>query len=128
MTGTSLDGAWRKREFAPTAGTSVCRLSEIPDGAAREFSFGDGRETFRLLVLRSGERLRAYVNFCPHFSLPLNSEPDKFLLFGGRIYCANHTAAFRIEDGYCEDGPCAGDWLEPVPLAVEQGVVKIGMT
>lgn len=118
--------AWRRRRFAPAAGTAVCDLDDVPDGGAREFRFGEGREVFRLLVLRVDEQLRGYVNFCPHFSLPLNSEPDRFLLFGGRIYCANHTAAFRIDDGYCEDGPCAGDWLEPVPLMLEQGVVKIG--
>jgi nitrite reductase/ring-hydroxylating ferredoxin subunit len=127
MTASPRDNAWRRRQFAPAPGTNVCRLGEIADSGAREFHFGEGRETFRLLVLRRGEIVRGYVNFCPHFSLPLNSEPDRFLLFGGRLYCANHTAAFRIEDGYCEDGPCAGDWLERVPLTLEQGVVKIGM-
>lgn len=126
MTASPREDAWSRREFAPAPGTSVCRIGEIADGGAREFRFGEGRETFRLVVLRRGERFRGYVNFCPHFSLPLNSEPDRFLLFGGRLYCANHTAAFRIEDGYCEDGPCAGDWLERVPLVLEQDVVKIG--
>ena len=127
MTASPRDDAWRLREFAPAPGTSVCLLGDIADGSAREFRFGEGRETFRLVVLRRGEGVRGYVNFCPHFSLPLNSEPDRFLLFGGRLYCANHTAAFRIEDGYCEDGPCAGDWLERVPLTLEQGIVRIGM-
>jgi nitrite reductase/ring-hydroxylating ferredoxin subunit len=127
MTAALREHAWRKREFAPAPGTRVCRVDDIPDGAAREFFFGEGREVFRLLILRSGESVRGYVNFCPHFSLPLNSEPDRFLLFGGRLYCANHTAAFRIEDGYCEDGPCAGDWLERVPLTLDRGIVKIGV-
>jgi len=125
MTTQARDDAWRRREFSPPPGTPLCAVQDIADGAAREFCFGKGRETFRLVVLRSGDRVWGYVNFCPHFSLPLNTEPDRFLLFAGRIYCANHTAAFRIEDGYCEDGPCAGDWLERVPLAVDQGVVKI---
>lgn len=123
---TSAAREWHRREFAPACGTRVCDLAAIPDGGAREFRFGEGRDAFRLLVLRDGETIRGYVNFCPHFSLPLNAEPDRFLLFGGRIYCANHTAAFRIEDGYCEDGPCRGDWLERVPLTLAHGVVTIG--
>jgi nitrite reductase/ring-hydroxylating ferredoxin subunit len=127
MTGILTADAWRQREFAPTPGTQICRLEDVPDNAAREFYFGEGRDAFRLLVLRRGANVWGYVNICPHFSLPLNFEPDKFLLFNDRIYCANHTAVFRFDDGYCEDGPCAGASLEKVPLAVSERVVSIAL-
>jgi len=119
------DDAWRARPFAPAPGAPVCALEDVPDGGAREFRFGEGRDVFRLLVFRHGATVRGYVNFCPHFSLPLNTRPDHFLIYGDRIYCANHTAIFRIADGYCEDGPCTGSWLEKVPLAVQGAEVSI---
>jgi nitrite reductase/ring-hydroxylating ferredoxin subunit len=120
------EGVWREREFAPEPGTEVCRIEDIPDGAAREFRFGAGRAAFRLLVLRSGAKVWGYVNACPHFWVPLNPEADQFTLFEhSRIYCATHYAMFRFEDGFCEEGPCAGASLEKVPLRVEAGVVGI---
>lgn len=32
------------------------------------------------------------------------------------IQCSTHGALFRIGDGYCVGGPCAGDRLTPVKL------------
>jgi nitrite reductase/ring-hydroxylating ferredoxin subunit len=120
------DTAWREREFAPASGTKVCRLDEIPDGAAREFHFGEGRFPFRLLILRSGEKVWGYVNACPHTGGPLCPEPNKFMLFEHScIYCSTHCAVFRFDDGYCEDGPCAGASLEKVPLAFDGALVRV---
>ena len=107
-------------------GTRVCALEDLPDGGAREFQFGEGRGAFRLLVLRSGANAWGYVNVCPHYSTPLNAEPDRFILFEhSRIYCATHCAVFRFEDGYCEDGPCAGASLERVPLKIAGNAISI---
>ena len=120
------EAAWRERDFAPEPGARVCSLDDLPDGMAKEFLFGEGRQAFRLLVLRSGPRVFGYVNRCPHFSIPLNVEPDRFTLFEHEyIYCSTHCAMFRFEDGYCEDGPCAGASLEPVPLFLNGNVVRI---
>jgi hypothetical protein len=35
---------------------------------------------------------------------------------GSRIQCSAHGALFRIEDGWCEIGPCVGERLTPVAL------------
>ena len=32
-------------------------------------------------------------------------------------------ALFRPEDGYCVDGPCAGDSLAPAPVSLIDGMV-----
>lgn len=117
---------WMERPFAPAPGTPLCALADVPDGGAREFSFGDGHDTFRLVVLRSGESVWGYLNKCPHFGVPLNMAPDRFTLFEhSYLYCSVHCAMFRFEDGYCEDGPCMGDSLLAVPIAVEDGHVRI---
>jgi nitrite reductase/ring-hydroxylating ferredoxin subunit len=118
--------SWRDRDFAPSPGTELCAVEHVPDGGAREFNFGDGREPFRLIVLRSGGNVWGYLNKCPHFGVPLNVEPDRFTLFEhSYLYCSVHCAMFRFEDGFCEDGPCQGDSLLPVPLTIEQGRVRI---
>jgi nitrite reductase/ring-hydroxylating ferredoxin subunit len=37
----------------------------------------------------------------------------------------SHYARFRFRDGYCEDGPCAGASLEPIPPALDAGEIHI---
>lgn len=103
----------------------LCRLDEIPDGTARGFRLRDGagREV-RIFAVRRGASAYAYLNRCPHRGTPLDWVPDQLLDAEGRhLVCATHGAVFRVEDGVCLAGPCAGDQLVPVPLALEQGVL-----
>ena len=80
---------------------------------------------------RSGERATdspslAFHSCCPHFSLPLNYEPDRSHVFDGdMLMCADHTAIFRLADGRCVDGPCAGAQLTPIAIATDAGDVRI---
>jgi nitrite reductase/ring-hydroxylating ferredoxin subunit len=77
-------------------------------------------------VIRKNETLYAYRNRCPHTGVNLNWLPDQFLdLNGEYIQCAMHGALFRIDDGYCVYGPCAGASLEKLPLQCEQGKVYL---
>ena len=123
----SEPGGWRALPFAPATGTRLCALEEIPEGGGKEVRFGEGKDAFGVLLLRRAEAVWAYRNCCPHHLLPLNFEPDLFHTFDGEILmCAHHTAMFRIEDGYCYDGPCLGASLQPVPLRREGSVLKVG--
>ena len=92
----------------------LCRLEEIPDGAARGFG--------PLFAIRRGEAVFVYVNACPHLGVSLDLIPDRFLDHRGTaIVCALHGALFRIEDGACVGGPCSGAALTPWPVAVVDG-------
>jgi nitrite reductase/ring-hydroxylating ferredoxin subunit len=105
-------------------GIALCRLDEIADGAARDFVFGEDTQQVRLFVLRRGAGFVAYVNVCPHIGTPLNILPGRFLGRGGKeIVCATHGAQFRIEDGFCTDGPCEGKSLTPAAVTLEKGVL-----
>ena len=107
--------------------TRLCRLDEIPDGAARGFELGDGTERLYVFVLRRGERLFAYRNECPHAGSPLDLMPDQFLAADRRHFlCHTHGALFRIEDGMCVSGPCLGRGLTPVAVSVENGELLLG--
>jgi len=94
-------------------------VDSVPGGACKELRYGDGDEALSLLVYRGALGIRIYVNKCPHFSLPLNARPDKFLLLkDAQIMCAHHCAVFRLDDGHCIAGPAAGFALEPVAVTV----------
>jgi nitrite reductase/ring-hydroxylating ferredoxin subunit len=119
-------GGWRDLPSAPAPGTALCTLEEIVEAGSKEVVFGRGHDAFRVVLLRSGAGVVAYHNCCPHFSLPLNYEPDVFHVFDGEnLMCAHHTAMFRIATGECFDGPCAGAKLTAVPVTVVNGRVVI---
>lgn len=112
---------------APAPATRLCRLEDIADGGTRDFSFGEGHEAFPLFIVRRGGAVYGYVNVCPHRWLPLDWKPGEFLTHDGKyIFCANHAAIFRIEDGQCVGGPCAGARLMPVNLRIGDGEVAMG--
>ncbi len=117
---------WQQHPDCPAEGTRLCTIDEIPDQGGHEVSCGDGRENFRVLLLRQGEQVWSYVNFCPHFSLPLNYEPQTFVTLDGLIMCAHHTAFFNFNDGRCVDGPCIGDGLVALPVHVDGNMVYFG--
>lgn len=77
-------------------------------------------------MVRHGGLVRAYRNLCPHFRLPLNIRPDQFLGPNGEaLMCRKHFAQFEVATGRCIQGVCAGEALEPVPLALVDGMVRI---
>ncbi|MEZ5841012.1 MAG: Rieske 2Fe-2S domain-containing protein [Hyphomicrobiales bacterium] len=116
---------WNAHRNAPAPGTVLCRRDEVPDGGVREFTRGEGRDAFRFVLVRWGGECRAYVNRCPHFLIPLNTGDGGFLTTAGVLWCGQHSAQFRFEDGFCVDGPCKGGTLEAIPLSCRDGVLAI---
>lgn len=99
----------------------LCRLDEIPDGGSKGFDLGPGHDPREIFVVREGRRLHAYVNSCPHLGTPLEFTPDQFLSHdGSHILCSTHGALFEIEDGTCIAGPCMGDSLQALPVALDE--------
>ncbi len=104
----------------------LCRLDEIPEPGSRGFELGGGARAVPIFVVRAAGRVAAYRNACPHTGGPLDWVTDRFLSRDKRhILCATHGALFRIEDGACLAGPCAGESLLPVPVEVANGVVTV---
>jgi nitrite reductase/ring-hydroxylating ferredoxin subunit len=103
----------------PPAGTGLCRLDEIPEPGARGFDFRQGEAVFGGFVVRKAGQVLGYVDRCPHAGWPLAPLPDRYLTREAEaIFCGGHGALFRVEDGFCTSGPCAGESLEPWPVAV----------
>ncbi len=100
----------------------LCRLDELPESGSRGFSLQTDAGTVDLFVVRRGGRVFAYLNSCPHTGAPLDWVPDRFLNpDGDHIQCATHDALFRIEDGHCIAGPCAGAHLSPLRVVQDEG-------
>ena len=104
----------------------VGRLDDLDDPGCREFSIGDGDWPFRGFVVRKGDKVFAYQNFCVHVGHPLNWSPHKFLTKDrSAIICASHGASYEIESGNCFAGPGAGKALRKVAVSVRDGVVFV---
>ncbi len=104
----------------------VGRIADIDDPGCREFRIGEGDWPFKGFVVRQGNDVFAYENFCAHAGHPLNCIPDGFLTGDGRqIICASHGAIYEIASGVCVAGPCPGRKLRPVEVEVRDGEVVV---
>ncbi|MBB3360499.1 MULTISPECIES: Rieske 2Fe-2S domain-containing protein [unclassified Novosphingobium] len=119
-------GLWRYRPNAPAPGTLLGPIADIPVGTAREYRFGRGRSAFSMFVVHIPDGgVRAYLNLCPHYSLPLNHAPDEFMQ-SSAILCSQHFALFRADTGACFSGACEGRSLTAIPVGVSgQGLLTI---
>ncbi|MEK9673852.1 MAG: Rieske 2Fe-2S domain-containing protein [Rhodospirillaceae bacterium] len=98
----------------------LCDLDDIADGGSAAFTI----DRTVIMAIRRGGDVFGYVNSCPHIGSPLDFTPGKFLTADGAfILCSTHGALFRIADGHCVSGPCAGETLNPVYIAVHKNQV-----
>ena len=94
---------------------------------AKGFVFGAGGDRFELFVVRAEGRVFGYVNDCPHTHTPLDFQPDRFLnRERSLLLCSTHGALFRIDNGYCVRGPCAGRSLTSMPVTEKDGQIVVG--
>lgn len=108
----------------PAAGVMLCALAELADPGSKGFRFREDSKMFAGFVVRLGEEVRGYVDFCPHAGWPLAAWDDRYLTRDGDlILCGGHAALFRPLDGVCVAGPCADERLTPWPITVVNGQV-----
>lgn len=111
----------------PPPGTRLCALAEIPDSGSKGFTFRGGEALFLGFVVRRGEAVAGFVDRCPHAGMPLAMAPDRYLTREkDLILCSTHGALFRVGDGVCVGGPCAGQALRAWGVKVEDGAVVTG--
>jgi len=101
-------------------------VAEVPPGRTAKFRLRCGAREIEAFVINHHGRYQAYVNRCAHVGTPLDLWPNEFTTEDGQaIVCATHGALYDPVTGDCTAGPCAGDRLTALPLAVESGVLVV---
>jgi nitrite reductase/ring-hydroxylating ferredoxin subunit len=124
--------AWHTLPHAPAPGTLLGQRDALQDGQVlmhQVFAASDNAQAhpFRILLLRSGQEIKAFVNRCAHFGVPLASRQD-LLKFEAHVSlsCNVHYARYRWSDGVCDRGDCVGESLIALPLQVDAvGAIRI---
>ncbi len=111
---------------------AVCGADEIARGEARSFSLSRFKEEgesrpFPIFIVRThANDYIGYVNSCPHKGIWLNFGDGEFFTPERTLLkCGRHGSKFEIVSGLCIDGPCDGQSLEPIALAVVDGDVCV---
>jgi nitrite reductase/ring-hydroxylating ferredoxin subunit len=100
--------------------TVLCSLSDLTDPGAKGVTLAGPGGSRDIVVVRRLGHVFAYENVCPHIGTPLNFLPDRFLTGDRRhLLCSTHGALFEIPTGLCIHGPCRGQSLRSVPVAVQ---------
>lgn len=105
----------------------LCALEAVPDGGALGVAFESGAPDLHdVFVVRRGERVFVWRNWCPHTGSRLDWKPHAFLTKDrSLIMCGVHGANFEIDTGRCIGGPCVGRHLDGLHAAVEAGEVVV---
>lgn len=102
----------------------LIRLDRIADGGFAEAEAMIDGDAESLVLYREGDRVRAWLNVCPHAGRRLDWAPGQFLRSkDGWLVCAAHGAGFELERGECVSGPCRGQSLRAVAVEVRDGAV-----
>ena len=103
------------------------RLEMIEDGGLAETEMAVEGAPESVILHRTGNEVRAWLNVCPHAGRRLDWAPGQFLVGkDGMLVCAVHGASFELAGGSCVGGPCRGDRLRPVAVHCVDGEVRLG--
>jgi nitrite reductase/ring-hydroxylating ferredoxin subunit len=103
-------------------------IEQIEDGGFAEVEAVLDGDAESLILHRDGERVRAWLNVCPHTGRRLDWAPGKFLKSKeGLLVCAAHGASFELGEGNCVAGPCRGDRLRAVAVELRDGGVYLAL-
>jgi nitrite reductase/ring-hydroxylating ferredoxin subunit len=106
----------------------ICETRDIDDPGSRGFSIEQGEKTIHGFVVLKNGQFYAYANQCPHTGAPLDWVEHRFLdADEALIQCATHDARFIIESGHCVSGPCAGDSLTALRIAVRDNKLYLAL-
>ena len=105
-------------------GRRLLPFTRIEDGGFAEAEATIDGDAESLILHRDGDRVRAWLNICPHAGRRLDWAPGQFLKSReGHLVCAVHGATFELSGGVCVAGPCRGEALRAVAVAVRDGDV-----
>jgi nitrite reductase/ring-hydroxylating ferredoxin subunit len=107
-------------------GLVVAQASDIPQGGSRKFQLACGDKQIEGFVINFQGRFYSYLNRCCHIPIPLDWVDNEFFSRDKRhLICLSHGATYEPNTGLCIDGPCPGEYLAVIPVAVKAGQVVV---
>lgn len=86
----------------------------------------DGAPFVALVLRDTNGTIVAYRNLCRHLPVPLDGGTGDLLSSDRRhLVCGTHGATYRLNDGYCIEGPCEGLSLQRLSVQIRQGDVYV---
>jgi nitrite reductase/ring-hydroxylating ferredoxin subunit len=124
--------AWHTLAHAPQPGTLLGQRAALQDGQVQMHQVFAASDTaqqlpFRVLLLCSGNEIKAFANRCAHFGVPLAAKQEQLQFVPHfSLTCNVHYARYRWSDGVCDRGDCEGESLVPIPLQFDaDGSIRI---
>jgi nitrite reductase/ring-hydroxylating ferredoxin subunit len=100
----------------------VANMAELTHGTSRKFTLRCHGGTLEAILINFEGDVFAYLNRCRHIALSLDWVDNQFFTEDKRyLICANHGATYEPKTGECVWGPCAGAFLQGVPLEIDNG-------
>lgn len=99
----------------------LCHASRVAPGQALGVDLGDeGRDQF--FIVNHQGTLHAWRNACPHVDgAPMAWRRHAYLSPDGQqVMCHAHGARFEPDTGLCVHGPCLGERLTRVAIAIDE--------
>lgn len=124
--GCDMDEDVRTSLNRAAGNASLIAFSQITDGGFAEVEAVLDGDAESLILYRDGDRVRAWLNVCPHAGRRLDWAPGQFLRSkDGLLVCAVHGAGFELQRGECVAGPCRGASLRAVAVEIRDGDVVL---
>lgn len=79
----------------------------------------DGTPEAEAMLTRAAGDVRAFRNYCQHWTDVRLDKDDGAFVRNGEVFCQKHGATFEADGGYCNFGPCEGAVLERIDVAVD---------
>lgn len=104
----------------------VAPLDAVPTDGTLRCEAVDDRHITEFILWRDGDAVLGWRNSCPHKPKVRLDTGGGAIVGDGEIVCHEHGARFDCDDdGYCTRGPCRGEELDDVDVAVREGDVYI---
>ena len=91
----------------------------VDDGEGDVGEAADGTPEAEAILTRAAGEVRAFRNYCQHWTDVRLDKDDGAFVRDGEVFCQKHGATFEADGGYCNFGPCEGAVLEGVEVTVD---------
>ncbi|ELZ37945.1 Rieske (2Fe-2S) domain protein [Halorubrum saccharovorum DSM 1137] len=95
----------------------------VDDGEGDVGEAEDGTPEAEAVLTRAAGEVRAFRNYCQHWTDVRLDKDDGAFVRNGEVFCQTHGATFEADGGYCNFGPCEGAVLESVAVSVDGDAV-----